>query len=521
MSSYELPGNRGKELLASDLIQTALTLVENEADPVTRGHMLSAAIGEGLPLSADVVLENLSGLPDDDDRTPDTATPYQRKYYLAQEAVGAFATQGRFGETDQLIAYIRSRDPYTYLCSVIEVVKHGYGGPLDAYLRFTTTELCNLANDPGHYAYPEKSERTKLNYQQLYLEEYLCAAAQHGQDIFAPGTEFSAMHFRINELDAALQRDPWQSQRRLRDYSRAYAEGGHAAEAIALKDVVHDHALRAEICLDILETVEALDDATETALLAETMEQLEQIESCYGQCGYEHSEPKSPPGTIRLHILRYQAKQSPRDAWQVKELLDKPGFYFPNEQLLAHLEVYGQTGDEHERGLTLSFLNNHTYYKPEIVSDYVRQVAEADRKWGRTISYEGEDVPLAGWEIERIFWGIEKYFGTDVSDTSREQNRYERGEPTDSDKRLLAALGMGLEEYQASAVGPLSASFGESAQEQDLSNCLAQRDRAHVVLATQLAEHGAMQSCRYFIEKIDGNEDKVRALVAVAGRLGA
>jgi len=332
------------------------------------------------------------------------------------------------------------------------------------------------------------------------------------------------MLFEINGLGNRNQEEKWQIQRRLSDYSKAYIKGGHMELAAVAKEMVQDHELKAGLCLKMIE--QSNDPEVKEAQLLELMGTMEQIATCNGECGYGMCEPKEVRGSLRLGVLREQARLSAADAKQVKEQMGAPEFYFPQEQMLVYQEVYRQTGDEDSRRHSLSFLNDLSCYRRATISGYVREIAESDMRWGRTMPYEGEQTPQVCWEIERVFWGIEKYLRMVTGDTSAEPVALdpEFGHavwPDDEQSPFAAALGIGLEEYRDGAVGPLSSTFGESASQQDLQNCLEQRDRAYVVLASLLTERKAQLTAQYFLGKIEGPIEMVRGRVAVAKRLVA
>ncbi len=130
MTSPEFSWAQRPEIIAHQLTQEAQVLIDTEDNPVMRGHMIAAAIEEGAPLGATVVIANLNLIPDDDDvGAEEGLTSYEQKNILVQETVIALARQGRYEEADEFIGLTREQSSYAYLECITELIKRGYGGP--------------------------------------------------------------------------------------------------------------------------------------------------------------------------------------------------------------------------------------------------------------------------------------------------------------------------------------------------------------------------------------------------------
>lgn len=516
MTNPEFSWQQSQEGIAQQLTQEAQDLIHAESEPVMRGRMIVAAVEEGLPIGADEVLNNLARIPNEYDDDAEETSPFKHKDDLIQQTVAAFARQGRFADADTLIAFALELEPHTYLESVSAVIKQGYGGPDNAYFHLSKERLCELAIAPSHYDLPERpAERVgDIMVQRDYLGGYLKAIARSGINFLEFGSEHNfiyntviAMYDELADEDAP--KDLSQIQGYLAAYAKAYMEGGHAELALIAKDMIQDHTFRAKACLDILDRTE--DPAMQSQLLLELSDLEQQIAGCQGECGYELCTAGAVRRNFQLHITKQRLRLNAIDLRQAEEQADRENeWYHPLELAAVYLELYRRSGEEEARSGCLQFFNDITDYSPEIVSRQLLAVAEADTRSGRTIPLEGEDIPQVCWEIESIFWGADRYVEATLDESMPEINGlFDTVMAGDKDRS----------ETDPNAIGPLSLEYGEPGVIEDLENCLKQRDRAHVVLATLTAKQGALRASQKLLSKVEGAEEKVRGMLAVAHAL--
>jgi hypothetical protein len=193
------------------LLIEAEQLIADQSDPFVKASMMTTAIGEGMPLTLDELMDTIAAISDEDERSPYVITPYQHKTYITQRAVGAFVAQERFAETWPLLESLRARDSFLYMESVVSLLQKGYAGPNDELLRFTTIGIRDLVIHNPAQKKPQ-DPLAVIKRQSHYMELYLKGVAHTGADIAAIGSEYSNMLSIIRQIDTAKSENPWQNQ---------------------------------------------------------------------------------------------------------------------------------------------------------------------------------------------------------------------------------------------------------------------------------------------------------------------
>ena len=503
--------------------EAARQLIDAEVDPIIKAGMMNAAIDEGMPLGVDELLGVIGEISDEDERAPDRVTPYERQTYIAKAAVDAFANQERFTETGPLLNFLKARSSYSYLEGVIVLLEHGYAGPNNDLLQFTTAEIADMVvYDPdAARTTPSPIHNNDARIQQFYLELYLRGAAHMGANITEADSNFQHMFSTFMELSKSLHQEPWQTQRMMTTIGRAYAEGGHIDSALEWKDRLADHTLRASLAVDIMER--AKNPELSKKLTVEVDGLMVKTMMCDGECGHKYCNPERDVRELFLKRLKLEAQTDRDGALDALLRIKEPQFYFPDKQLEVYLEIYKSLGGDDVRKYSLSILNDLNHHRKDYLAGVIKQVAEADIKWNKTLSFpdvNDEPVPLIAWEVEKVYWGIDKYrhriTGEDMGDMEF-VTKHDRGGPAEDEIPYMRLLGMNTGEEEVDAFGPLSASFSgdPAAIEADLRHSQEQRDRAFVTIATLLVGQGLQAAADYFLRKVDAQDEKVRGLVAV------
>jgi hypothetical protein len=285
--------------------------------------------------------------------------------------------------------------------------------------------------------------------------------------------------------------------------------------------MVSDHKLRSWLCLDLASQTN--DTELSRNLLAEVDQLSEAIAQCDDNCSHESCNAGRHLRKLSLKRLAVTVQKSEEEAAYAVQLMGEPEYYFPDEQIDMYLQLYKQTGNNTARKYFLDLLNDASYYRSDLLSGQLKEVAEADLCWNNTLSspeIDNEVVPLVAWEIEKVYWGIDKYLrealGEDTSDMSF-GTTFDQHIPTEEEAEAMHLLGMRTDDEETTIFGPLSASFNDpDALQRDLENCQRQRDAAFTTLSTLLAARGSHNAANYFLRKVDSQEEKVRGLVALA-----
>lgn len=517
MSEYA-PGHEHPLLIEAE------RLISTAPDSMTKANMICVAIEQGMPLGVETLMQSIAEISGHDERGPDVLSLYQQKTSVMQAGVKALASQKRFDDTGPLMHALKMTGASVYQESVTCLLGHGYAGLNDELLSVTAEEIMDgVRYNPDRLRYPATAHYDEMRSQVFALETYLEAVAHTGVDITESGSEYSRMLVAIAHMSVALDQDAWQQQRRTKVFGLAYAHGNHLESALQWKEKLTDHTLKATLCLEI--AGKADDPAVYNAMLDEAEHLTAEIARCTGDCLNRHCDPKRDVREVSLMRWKLLAQENTAGAYAVKQSMGKPEMYFPKEQMEVYMEMYKNTGDEECRSYCLGLLNDSLYRPRPYLSKVIGTVAEADMKWGNVLASPlaaDEPVPMIGWEVEKVYWGIDKYLkvslGEDTSDVTYE-TKFDRGMPTDKDTELWKVFGMQTEYHDATAFGPLSSTFGDPEMIQaDLERCQKQRDAAYVELALLLTDHGSHTAANYFLNKIDRSEDKIRGLVAIAYR---
>ena len=496
------------------LLAEASSLIANESDQEMKARMMTAAVGEGMDLSVSEIKDVIDSISYEDKRSPDRVTPYQRKGYIAQSALEAFASQERFDDAYSMLEVLRAHDSHGYLKGITKLLESGFTGPNGELLELTIDQITDMFIFDPDYARYERGVVSGIEMQQLYLELYLGGVARTGMNIAEPGTEFDRMLQTISDTSRKISEDPWQHQRRAKGFASAYAKSGHLAEATRWKDVMSDSFLRASVCIDIIENT---DDSTVCDVLVQETEQLA-ASILAEERPPNGRDPATDLRELSLRRLAVTAGQSKEEAERAMSLIGEPEYYLPHCQIKAYTEIYKHAGDERARAHCLrltGFLGWNT-------SDIIEEIAAADYKWNNVLSapaLDNEPIPLIAWQVEKVFWGIDKYLQRGHGEG--EANSTFPVEPKvspidDGQTELIQLFGMRIEPDDETTFGGLSAAFGsEYSIQRDLEKCQQQRDKAYVMLAKLLTKNGSHATARYLLDKIDGRDERVRCLVAL------
>jgi hypothetical protein len=494
-----------------ELKAQAEQMIATARDPVERGWMMVAAIEEGAAVMPQDILSNSATVAEIHvQENPYDASTNRLVRLLKEGAIKAYADNDQFAEADELIAGFRGVNTGAYFDSICEMLERGHAGPGEAYTHLGIEELRAMAKvHLVEIGIPENGSAHRLGaetqHQLTFISQYMASLGRYGVDVFHAEGEHGDLLPVVHDMSERTD-----SSRRyenaLFELGKQYAAGNNLHLATQCMQLINRLVPRAELGFDILDKAGGVPAAPE--LSREVLPLIDKIEESAALDG-------NPQGIKVYDIFKLRMRHVElimRDGYNAIPLMktleeDSELREHAEIQLDFHLNLYRRTGNDKAREISLGYLSHTLGHTPKEAAGYIRDIAEADLAFGRTIpNLDNEPVPMVCRELDQIFWGDRKFqaqFGVeDFGDLGRFQSF------------LPEVNGVAPE----NVYGPNSALDGNFI-DVDIQMSREARDCSKAALVRFLAEHDMPNNARRLLAGIETPTEQVRAMVALAGAL--
>jgi hypothetical protein len=473
MSGFELADN-GNET-PRNFHSEARMLALAEPNPAARLELLQALIAEGDIDVASFAVAALHEQPDIE--AEDQEHPNAVKIAGAQTLVEVLADHELFEDAESVVDLIGSLSPETAVGSITDLLRKGYAGRDNRYLRLDFSSYIEAARVEGQ---PPRA----------VVFNYLNGLASYGIDIFDNETEVG----RLLSDSLSAVADPVKRDYYYNSVAYSYARGDHLDKAIAAKGRIHDPYWRSSACVQLARKSQELGDSSAAnPLMTEACELLVLVSHCDSSCGRIGCNPTLDTKEIEVGMAFVLAKQGQQ--MPARELVGPLEPAFAYDQALVHTELYKTSGNRDDRAAALTTLANSSVFQREsLAGTIITDIGMADWQWGNampSLDADDETVPLICWELHGLY---------------AQKHRLEQ---------KLEAEGLEEEGYRAMELLGIEPSSFLS----DIPERRGQlRDHGLAVLVKLLSSTGAPKTAKSMLSLIESPVEKVRAM-SVLGRL--